>query len=251
MQRRGRLTAAAGALVLAGGVLLTGAAAAQTPANSSDQIPPPPPPGATFTIALPAGGGCVVPATHAVQAVPATRIAQTRDEFATKLAAALGKPVADVQRALAETAPPLIAQGEVRRVFFVFGDETSLAPAARQLGVTPAELQAALVEGGKTLCENPPPPPAAGEPAGPPTALFAAVAEVLGRGITAAGVQAALEANRPSGPPDVTRIAIEAGPVSDHLQALASALGVTVEALDAALRSLAPGLPVPPPTDRP
>ena len=239
--RQGRLTAVAGALTLAGGALFTGVAAAQTPSGGGDQIPPLPPSGAPFTIALPADGGCILPAAQAVQAVPASRIAANRDEFAVKLAQALGKPVAEVQRALAETEPPMIARGEIRQVFFFFGDEAALAPAASQLGVTPAELKAALEEGGRTLCDNPPPRPAENAPVGPPTALFEAVAEVLGRGITAAGVQAALEANRPSAPPNVTRIAIEATPLNGHLQSLAGALGVTVEELDAALRSIAPG----------
>ena len=119
-----------------------------------------------------------------------------------------------------------------------------LVPAAARLGVTPDELAAALEAAGPHLCAAVPAPAGAGiaVPA-PPAALFEAVDRQLGRGITAAQVQAAMAALYPAdGGTGPARVIMRASPAAEeheeHLRVLAEALGVTVDELEAALRSV-------------
>jgi hypothetical protein len=205
-------------------------------------------------------------------------VAGPKDDFAAQLAKALGKTQAEVEQALAQVRAQFAVERENRpgggEMMIMLPDATALAPAAAQLGVTPEELAAAM----RAALPAPPPgapgfgiasasapapgtapanvtappcPPEPGQPGGgavrveppKPEALFQAIADHLGRGITAAQVRAALESLRPSGDTVTVRVL----PNDRFLEALAQALGVTVDQLKAALQSIVPPLPPPPP----
>ena len=219
---RGFAFAAGAALALGGMMLLPGSAAAQTPTG----VQPAPVPAVAPTV-------CPPPGAMAVAAV-----AITRAEFAAQLAKALGKTQAEVERALGqvegELSPPEVI-GMVG-VAVPAGDDGLLDAVAARLGVTVEELKAAMQAAAPPCPSGPPQPGAPVDVFVTPTALFEALAQTLGRGITAAQVQAAFEAEAP---PANVQLAVRANP-EQHLEALARALGVTVEQLKAALRSIAP-----------
>ena len=225
IQHRKYMAAVAGAaLILGGAALVPGGARAQTP----EVQPAPVPMHLPFACPAPEAG-----------AVPGVLI--TRAEFAAQLAKALGKTQAEVERALDQVEGELPAPEVIGTVGVVMpvADDGVLSAVAARLGVTSQELMEAM------RAAAPPCPagqPQAGAPVEvlvTPAALFESIAQKLGRGFTAAQVQAAFEASRPSGGPASVQIAFRANP-EQHLEALARALGVTVEQLRAALGTIAP-----------
>ena len=230
------ITAGIGAVAAAvgGAALMAGVAAAQTP-------PSPPSPSA-MRLPLACDGHVAVEAVVVMRA-----------DLAAQLAKALGKPQAEVERALrqaeSQLPPPQPLGSEI--AVHIAG-ESDLAAIAARLGVTAAELSGAM-----RAVEPPCPPVApAGQPGGTfdvlvePDGLFVAVAQKLGRGIAAAQVKAAFDAERgqAAGLPD--QIVVRGVSMDEHLATLAAALDVTQEQLKAALQSIAPVLPAPRPAGR-
>ena len=225
--KRRWLASVAGALALSG-ALLTNIAAAQTPS------PQPP---------RSAAADCPPPPTTA-------QIAEIQARFTADLATALGKAPADVQRALQEVErqfpAPSVPAVEPGQFLAIYDDVAALAPVAAQLGVTAQELAGALKAAMPAqVCVQ-----FAVAGPGATTAiqhtsveidmapLFANVAQQLGRGITATQVEAALKLVHPIAehPPVQAPASID-----EHVQALARALGVSVDELKAALQSLGQG----------
>ena len=168
-----------------------------------------------------------------------------RSEFAAQLARALGKAQADVERALEQVKSQVPPPEPVAIAAHPVADDHLTSIAAR-LGVTAKELADAMI------AAEPPCPSQApvGEPGAgfnvllEPSALFEAIAQKLGRGITGAQVRAAFEAEHggPAGA-QVHRVAVRSVPMEEHLEALAKALGVTTAQIKAAMESIAPVLP--------
>lgn len=216
IRERRAIAVAVGALTLIVGVLVAGATAglvsAQTPTPSSPQD----------------------------QTPPTTR--PHRTDFINRLAQALGKSPAEVERAFQqvhEAHKAQRSQGQQQRF-----DLNRLAPAATQLGVTPQQLADALRAAAQSQFGS----RGSGQPGqgGPrigqrldKSAFFNAVAQQLGGGVTGEQVRDALRALRPTGGQRPSREQIEQR-WNQHLQELATALGVTVDQLRAALQSIWP-----------
>ena len=232
---RRRAAGLIGGVVLAGSVLATGVAAAQTPPAASTEA-----------------AEQVQPAQACrLDPMSSAEIARMRSEFAAKLARALGMSATDVERALEQVEgqrPPLAADQvmtfEARPI-----DASHLAPAAARLGVTSEELANALHAAAPEAVECAVASAAGGAGivlrAELPVEHFEAVARQLGRGITGAQVQEAMESLLPPGGVEPGTGVIRLQP-DEHVQALARALGVSAERLIAALESIAPPFPAVP-----
>jgi hypothetical protein len=199
---------------------------------------------ATAAMAFQASGegtGVTQQATPTYQVQPCAtpspaQLAVARTQFVDALAEALGKSPADVDKALHQvgmlTDKSEPGPGDPPRTMVIDVSDMlgALQPAATQLGVTPQELADALKQTKPVL--------ACGAGGAPPSksALFDAVAERLGHGTTGAQVEAALALVKPQkAQTDVGDLATGADP---KLQALADALGVSLDSLKHALETV-------------
>ena len=222
------------AAALGGTSLLAGVAGAQTP----------PTPGAPPAVRAQIACGGVV-ATEAVFV--------GRSEFAAQLANALGKTQTEVERALQQVDAQLPPPEPVAIAAAHPANDAHLAAVAARLGVTAKELTEAMM-----AVEPPCPGEApAGQPGATfdvlvePSALFDAIAQKLGRGVTGAQVKAAFDAEHGGrAGVQVDRVAVRGIPMDEHMEALAKALGVTVAQLKAVLESIGPVLPAARPAGR-
>lgn len=215
---RARVAGAVGGALLAGGVLVAGGAVLDSGGVASAQSPSPSPSPST-------GPG-------------APRIGQ--GDFAQRLAQALGIPQSRVEDALRRQREQHRAEGEARRT-------QHLAVAAAKLGVTAQQLQDAITAARQSVFGSMQPgqgsqgqrPPRMGGPGmgrPNPDAFYQAIAQNLGRGITAQQVRDALQKDRTGMTrPDRTQIEQR---MNEHLQELARLLGVTPEQLRTALQSV-------------
>ncbi len=203
---------------------------------------------------------CPTPSTAQVQAA--------QQQYAQRLAQALGKSEQEVQQALHQVPPPQInpklapagvavagggstvvrsgtppagGPGEGGLIVSIAGDPQLLAPAAARLGVTPQQLADAFKAAGEQV------KPAHAVACGPGSAdaivvlwgnddaLFAAVAPQLGNGVSAAQVREAMQlVQRPAAPPAPDG-ELKAT-LDQYLQALAAVLHVSAEQLQAAMQ---------------
>ncbi len=220
------VAAAAGALVLAGGVLVSGVASGIV----SAQTPTP------------------APSTGQQEQMPPGMRGPGRSDFVNRLAQALGKTPDEVTRALQQVHDAHKGQRSQSGQRPQGGpDLTQLAPAAQQLGVTPQQLADAMravfqARAGNRGPGGPGQPGQGGPRMGQRpdmSALFNAIAQQLGGGITGQQVQDALRSLRPVGGQRPGREQIQQR-MDEHLRELAAALGVTVDQLRTALQSIAP-----------
>lgn len=226
---RARVAGAAGGALLAGGVLLAGGAALGSGSVASAQSPSPSP-SPSARPGMPRTGG---------------------SDFAQRLAQALGIPQARVEDALRQQRDQHRAEAEARRT-------QHHAQAASTLGVTPQQLTDAITAARQSVFgstqpggrsgqgqgqsgqsgQGQPPPRMGGPGMGRPNsdAFHQAVAQNLGRGITAEQVRDALRHDRTGvARPDRTQIEQR---MNERLQQLAALLGVTPEQLRTALQSI-------------
>jgi len=202
---------------------------------------------------------CATPSAALVQAA--------QQQYAQRLAQALAKSEQEVQQALQQLPLPAIgpkpaqagagvagmvsvtlggtpaagAPGERGFVMAIGGDPAILAPAAARLGVTPQQLADAFKAAGQQFkpahaltCS------AGGADAlvvlqGDDDALFAAVAQQVGHGMTAAQVREAMQLVQPPASPPTPDGELKAK-LDQYLQALAAALHVSVDQLQAAMQ---------------
>lgn len=205
---------------------------------------------------------CPTPSAALVQAA--------QQQYAQRLAQALGKSEQEVQQALQQVPPPRVdsklapagvgvagasggftvgingtppagGPGEGGHIVTIAGDPQLLAPAAARLGVTPQQLADAFKAAGEQM------KPAHAVSCGPGSAdaifvlwgnddaLFAAVAQQLGNGISAAQVREAMQLVQPPAPPPAPDGALKAT-LDQYVQALAAALHVSGEQLEAAMQ---------------
>jgi hypothetical protein len=216
------VAAAAGALVLTGGVLVFGL----LPGIVSAQTPAPTPP------------------TEQEQTPPGMR-RHGHTEFINRLAQALGKTPDEVTQALQQVHEahrgqrPSGGQGGLAAA--------ALAPAAQQLGVTPQQLADAMRAAFQARAGNRGPGGAGQSGQGGPrmgqrpdlSAMFDAIAQQLGGGITGQQVQDALRSLRLMDGQRPAREQIQQR-MEEHLRELAAALNVSVDELRTALQSIAP-----------
>ena len=215
------VAAAAGALVLTGGVLVSGV----VPSLVSAQTPSP------------------TPSNVQEQTPPGMR-RHDHSEFINRLAQALGKTPDEVTSALQKVHAAHQGQGPMGGQRSQGGPSADLlAPAAQQLGVTPQQLSDAIraVFQARSGTRGPGQPGQGGRMGQRPdmTALFDAIAQQLGGGITGQQVQDAMRSLRPMGGQRPGREQIQQR-MDQHLSELAAALNVTVDQLRAALQSIVP-----------
>jgi hypothetical protein len=141
-----------------------------------------------------------------------------------------------------ESTPPAGEPGKGGTVVAIGGDPAILAPAAARLGVTPQQLADAFKAAGEQLMPAQAVPCGAGSAdaivvlQGNDDALFAAVAQQLGRGISAAQVREAMQLVQPPASPPAPAPDGEKAQFDQYLQALAAALHVSVDQLQAAMQ---------------
>ena len=167
---------------------------------------------------------------------------QAQTQFAQDLAQALGLPLATVQQALNAPAADAPLQMQVP---LPNPPPDPIAAAAAQLGVTADQLKAAVQAADKTLpfaaqtadgssCLTVSGPPAGGANVDT-TAFYSAVAQSLGQNLTGQQVESAFVSTLPT-PPDPAQIQ---SVLQQRLGDLATALGVSTDALTAAFKSMA------------
>lgn len=233
--------ASLGAVVAIGGAaLVPGMAGAQTPPRGTT--------GPAVTVRCigdgPAAGVRTTTGTRppdGVAGYSAAVFGTTNENFAAELARALGISTAQVERAIATsqpTIPPAVAERPTIRVIAVTNERDVLEAVAKQLGVSVDRLEAAVEAAMPDVpqCETEPagaerPLVFVGEDAG----TFEAIARALGNGITGDRVRAAFETAMPR--PAPTGVAAQPAVMFD-VEALARALGITVERLQEAMESI-------------
>jgi hypothetical protein len=168
--------------------------------------------------------------------------ATTNEDFAADLAHELGMSATQVERAIASSQPRIPPAGAERpnvSVVAVTNDANVLDAVAKDLGVSVATLEAAVEAAMPDVPECEAGSAAADGPlvfVSGDNGTFAAIAEELGNGITGDEVRAAFEAAMPRLAP-----AGAAQPaVMFDVDALAGALGITVERLEEAMESIRP-----------
>ncbi len=196
----------------------------------------------------------------------AAQIQAAQQQYAQRLAQALGKPEQEVEQALQQVPPPTIGlKGTQISIGYVHvqaggtptagavattgtlvvgfgGDPSILAPAAAKLGVTPQRLADAFKAAGDQL--KPAEAPSCSRPVenavivtqGGDGDLFAAVAQQLGNGITAEQVRDAMQLVQPPAPPAPDG-QLKAK-MDQYVQSLAAALHVSVDQLQAAMQAV-------------
>lgn len=202
-------------------------------------------------IDAPAEGAQAVVTTTARPSDAAVGLAQavfatTKEDFAADLARALGMSTAEVERAIAAsqpTAPAIDDEAITIHAVAVTNDPDVLEAVAEQLDVTVEDLAAAVEA---TIPGCPSGPDKNNDPGifsivsigrDGSNDMFEVIAEELGDGITADEVRDAFEAAQPAS----SRTAVAARPaVMFDVNALADALGITVEELEEAMESIMP-----------
>jgi hypothetical protein len=232
-----------GAVVAIGGAaLVPGLAGAQTPPRGT------PEPAVTIRCV---GDGPATSARPATGARPADGsitysaavFATTNENFAAELARALGMTAAQVERAIAASQPTMPPAGAVRTTFSavaVTNEPGVLEAVAKELGVSVDTLAAAVEAAMPDVPECETEPAGAERPlvfVGGDAGTFEAIAQALGNNITGDRVRAAFEAAMP-------RLAAAGGvaqpAVKFDVEALAKALGISTERLQAAMESILP-----------
>jgi hypothetical protein len=232
-----RWAASLGAAVAVGSaVLVPGLAGAQTPPRGTTE------PTAAIRCGVEGPGTGVRPPDGAIafsSAVFATR----NEDLAAELARALGMSTAQVERAIAASQPDVPSGGGLAttvNVAVVTTDPDVLEVVAEELGVSVDELEAAVEAAMPDVPECETGTAAAGRPLvfiSGSADIFDAIAEELGGSITGDDVRSAFEASGPT----VPRGGVAARPaVMFDVDAMAEALGITVEELQEAMESIMP-----------
>lgn len=210
--------AAAAAATVIGGVLAMSAVSAQSPAPSPSITTPTQSPG-------PSGAP-----RHQNMG---------KGELAAKLAQALNIPQARVEQAIQQLGGRQSALGRGMKLT----DSPAFIAAAQQLKVTPQQLADSLKAATNDAISQRQSAQQGNGARGArgqrpdPGALAAAVAQKLGNGVTAAQVQAALSTLRPQGGAKPDRSQVQAA-IDARLQQFAQALGVTMDQLKSALKTI-------------
>jgi len=221
---KARVAGAVGGVVLAGSTLaLGGLASAQSPSPS-------PTPSSSPSPAASPSPGSRWPGR------PPGGMEVGRGEFARRLAEALGIPQSRVEDALQQLRDRAGAGAQD-----VPAQSGRLADAAGKLGVTEQQLSDALRNAMGTIRDSASDRMRSGQGwQGPGDAFFSAVAQQLGGGITAEQVRDALGGGfQRQGMPDRAQLQARA---DQFLQEFASLLGVSVDQLREALRSIGGGM---------
>lgn len=228
--------------------------------------------GAAIVLTMGSGASARGAAPATARACPTPSAAQVQaaqQQYAQRLAQALGKSEQEVQQALQQVPPPAIGPklgqagvsvagvaggstvstegappagepGKGGTVVAIAGDPEILAPAAARLGVSPQQLADAFKAAGQQL--KPANAIACSGGAdqivvmqGDDADLFAAVAQQLGHGITAAQVREAMQLVQPPAAPPAPDSELKTK-LDQYLQALAAALHVSVDQLQVAMQ---------------
>ncbi|MGD9893389.1 MAG: hypothetical protein AB7R89_32775 [Dehalococcoidia bacterium] len=222
------------AVAVGSAVLVPALAGAQTPPSGSNTT--------VVTVRCGVDGPRTTarPSDGAVAFGPAV-FATTNQDFAAELARALGMSTEQVERAIAASQPDATPMRERDRAFSVTAVSTDadvLDAVAEELGVSVATLTAAVEAAMPDVPECETDSTEAARPAvfiGGDAEMFDAIAEELGNGITGDEVRSAFESAGPPAP----RGGVAASPaVKFDVEALAEALGITVEELEEAMETI-------------